>query len=611
MTLAVDGLSLNATLGGRPVDVLRDLSFAIKPGQIIGLVGESGAGKSMIGRVIARNLPGGFTINAGSVQFDGQDLANLDREALRARLGDRIAFIPQEPLSALNPLLTIARQFGEHLTRLGLPATQHPQIMRDALQEVRLKNPDVVLTRYPFQLSGGMCQRILIAMAFVSKPALIIADEPTTALDVSTQATIVRIIRRLQQAHGTALLFITHDLRLAANLCDEILVLYAGEVVEKGPAADILLKPVHPYTKALKAANPPLDGPLTRLVNLPDQMPGLAAFADLPGCRFAPRCPSRNDHCAAAIQPLREISPGHHVRSSDLCIAAASSETPVPRPAIQLSSQNPILTLEALAKHYPGGRNWLGRAKPGFDAVKRVDLTVRPGEFVGIVGESGSGKSTVAKLIMGLETPTGGRILLDGQDMASSAPAMRSLRLSALQMVFQDPQSALNHRRPIERLVTQGMEAVGSRSTAEERHARARELLRETGLPPELIDRYPSQLSGGQKQRVNIARALCITPRLLVADEIVSGLDVSVQAQILNLLLDLRDSRGIGLIFISHDLAVVRYLCSQVLVMQQGEVVEAGETAAVFTDPQHAYTRSLLAAAPPDWPDPQWPPENA
>jgi peptide/nickel transport system ATP-binding protein len=270
-----------------------------------------------------------------------------------------------------------------------------------------------------------------------------------------------------------------------------------------------------------------------------------------------------------------------------------------------------VLVVDEVTKRYAGSGDWLGRRGGGVDAVTRASLSVRPGEFVGVVGESGSGKSTLARLIMGLEAPSSGRVLVDGRDVTVNSNAARSIRLGALQMVFQDPQSALNPRRPVERLVTQTLEAKGSHATAAERIARARQLLSETGLPPDLIDRYPAQLSGGQKQRVNIARALCVTPRLLVADEIVSGLDVSVQAQILNLLLDLREARGIALVFISHDLAVVRYLCSRILVMRHGLVVEEGETEAIFASPGHPYTRILLAATPPDDLDSPWPPDSA
>ncbi len=612
MTLTARGLTISAMLGGQPVEVLRDLDFSITPGKVLGIVGESGAGKSMIGRVIARSLPQGFSVTGGSLAFRQDDgaaveLLALPDQGLRRLLGDRIAFIPQEPLTALNPLLTIVDQFGEHLQRLGVPKADRRRRILDALAEVRLA--PAVLDRYPFQLSGGMCQRVLIAMAFAGRPALVVADEPTTALDVSTQATVVQIMRRLQRDHGTALLFITHDLRLAAHVCDEIAVLYAGEIVERGPAPALSKAPLHPYTRALQAANPPLGGTAARLVTLPDQMPGLEALGRIPGCRFAARCPVGDAGCREKPPALRDVGPSHVVRCAENCAARSALATaPLRREPVSDGSA-PVLVVDGAAKHYPGRRDWLGRRGPGVEAVRSVSLSVRPGEFLGVVGESGSGKSTLARLIMGLERPSAGKVLVDGHDVSLADAQARQIRLGAMQMVFQDPQSALNPRRPLERLVTQVMERKGARATAEERRERARALLKEVGLPPELVDRYPAQLSGGQKQRVNIARALCVTPRLIVADEIVSGLDVSVQAQILNLLLDLGAERGVGLVFISHDLAVVRYLCSRILVMKDGEVVEQGATEEIFRSPRHAYTRALLAAAPPEDHDRPWPPE--
>ena len=611
MTLAARSLTVTVKVGARTVDVLRDIEFAIAPGKVLGLVGESGAGKSMIGRILARNLPAGFAVTAGTLDFKGRDLLAMAPPELRALLGDEIAFIPQEPMTALNPLMTVEAQFAEHLARLGVADSEWRGRMIDALAEVRLTDPASVIERFPFQLSGGMCQRVLIAMAFASKPALVVADEPTTALDVSTQATIVQIMRRLQQDHATAMLFITHDLRLASRVCDDVLVLYAGDVVESGPVRQILSTPRHPYTRALREANPSLEGPLRRLTALPDQVPGLAALAAIVGCRFAARCPTRSPDCVAARPPLLVAAPGQAVRCAGACAQDVSTAPGVLHQPDAAPHGPPILVMEGVAKRYDGRRTWFGRASGGTDAVKRADLVLNAGEFVGIVGESGSGKSTIARLVMGLEAPTSGRILVDGQDVTALTASTRTVRLGAMQMVFQDPQSALNPRRRIERLVTQSMEGRGGKSSAAERRQRARELLVETGLPADLLDRYPAQLSGGQKQRVNIARALCITPRLLIADEIVSGLDVSVQAQILNLLLDLRSERSIGLLFISHDLAVVRYLCQRVIVMRHGEIVEAGDVPTIFAAPKHAYTRALIAASPPTDLNRPWPPAAA
>jgi peptide/nickel transport system ATP-binding protein len=618
--LAASGLTLEVGIGASKVAVLRDISFTLPPGKVLGLVGESGAGKSMIGRIIGQNLPPGFRVAAGSLRFRGDDLLALGPERHRALLGDRIAFVPQEPLSALNPVLTIGQQFAEQLKRLGMARRERRSRAVALLQEVRLPDPESLLRRYPFQLSGGMCQRVLLALAFASDPALIVADEPTTALDVSTQAHIVTLLRRLQESRGTGVVFITHDLRLAAHLCDEIIVLYAGDVVERGPAKAIFAAPRHPYTRALQRANPPLDGARHGLPSLPETMPGIGAFANLPGCRFAPRCPVADPGCRDALAPLREVAPFHVVRCAPRCLDAQAAEA-LPLPivaAAPATAATPILRLDAVSKIFRTERGLLRRGH-AVAAVDGASLAVAPGEFVGIVGESGSGKSTLARLVMGLEAPSAGRIELAGHAMAE-ANRDWAARIRIVQMVFQDPQSALNPRRTVASLATQPLEARhlrdghhGDGHHAEPRaarHARALALLRETGLPEELAPRFPPQLSGGQRQRVNIARALCTTPPLLVADEIVSGLDVLVQAQILNLLLRLRETHGIALLFISHDLSVVRYLCSRVIVMHRGAIVEDGATEQVFSAPRHAYTRSLLAAVPPDALDKPWPPEG-
>jgi peptide/nickel transport system ATP-binding protein len=595
----------NLTVSLRGTDVLRDLSFDVGPGKVVGLVGESGAGKSMIGRVLAGALPDGFAVTRGTATFAGQDLTALPPAARRALLGGRVTFIPQEPLTALNPLLTIGDQFSEYLGRLSIPRAARRDIILSALEQVDLPNPAQMIARYPFQLSGGQNQRVLIAMAFVSDPALVVADEPTTALDVSTQMSVVSLIRRFNRDSSTGLIFITHDLRLAAHVCDEIVVLYAGEVVERGPSSRVMASPRHPYTRSLRGSIPEMSGPLHRLIPLADSMPGIGAFAAMPGCRFAGRCPVADPTCAARPPAPMELGEGHMVRCTPACLEGAAALTPEPLPPVPEPNGAPILRIEGLSKRFAPRRGLWGQVRdPGVLAVDAADLVVRPGEFVGVVGESGSGKSTLARLIMGLETPSAGRILVGDTDVTQASRAARDTRLQTLQMIFQDPQSALNPRRSVERLITQGLEASG----APDRPARARALMKDTGLSADLARRFPSELSGGQKQRVNIARALCVVPRLLVADEIVSGLDVSVQAQILNLLMRLRDDLGIALVLISHDLGVVRYLCSRVCVMQNGKIVEQGGVSDVFSNPQHAYTRALLAAIPPDDAADTWPP---
>jgi peptide/nickel transport system ATP-binding protein len=606
--LAARSLTVTAHIGGRDVEALRDINFELGAGRVLGLVGESGAGKSMIGRVVAGLLPGIFRISSGALEFRGTDLTTLPVERRRSLLGKDIAFIPQEPMTALNPVLTVGQQFSEHLKRLGHRGERARRDFAAAqMSAVRLPDPKALLDRYPHQLSGGMCQRVLTAMAFAGDPALLVADEPTTALDVMTQGRIVRLLKQMQETHRTAVLFITHDLRLAAQICDDIMVLYAGEPVEFGPAATVFSEPRHPYTRALQLANPPLTGPRRRLVNLPEHMPGLAGFGALPGCRFAPRCPVADPACAAKVPTAMSVGAGHWVRCTPGCAAGFESRVgaelalPPPRSA---DARTVLLDLQHVSKVFPGGG--LFRKRPPTVAVDDVSFQVHAGEFLGIVGESGSGKSTVAKLILGIESPSSGSVLVGGHDTRDGSPESRAARIATVQMVFQDPQSALNPRRMVASLVTQAMEAGARRTPWPERLSRARALFAETGLAPDTGTRFPAQLSGGQRQRVNIARALCSAPKVLVADEIVSGLDVSVQAQILNLLLKLRDDLDVALVFISHDLSVVRYLCSHVLVMHRGKVVERGPTDRVFRNPQHAYTKALIEAVPPDDPHAPW-----
>jgi peptide/nickel transport system ATP-binding protein len=615
--LWIDNLTLSACIDGRQIDLLRNLSISLRRGRVLGLVGESGAGKSMIGRIIAGHTPPGFEVAKGRVLFEDTDLLSLKRKAWRALLGRRIAFIPQEPLTALNPVLTIGQTFDEHLAHLGIAPKQRRALMLRQFDAVHLPKPDDMLHRYPHELSGGQCQRVLIAMAFVANPALIVADEPTTALDVVSQVNVLRLLAEQRRQHETAMLLITHDLRLAAHVCDDITVLYAGEQVEYGPAREVLRRSRHPYTWALDQATPDLRGPQRRLSALSGQMPDISALGSMAGCRFASRCPQRLAACEAAPPASIESSPGHWVRClkpRDIASRAAddaAESVAMSRPAPEDNpSVTPLIELRDATLCYTARRGLLGQRKVRNFAVEGLSLTVRPGEFVGIVGESGSGKSSVAKLIVGAEALSGGVLLIAGQDRALAGAEVRRLNREHVQMIFQDPHSALNPRRSVYRLLTQAYEAdrPAAAMTRQPRDGRAQQLLADVGLPRDTLPRFPSQLSGGQKQRVNIGRALCVMPRLIVADEIVSGLDVSVQAQILNLLIELGRRHGIALLLISHDLSVVRYLCSRVVVMQRGKVVEQGDTAQVFSDPQHPYTRLLLSLVPPADPSVAWPP---
>jgi peptide/nickel transport system ATP-binding protein len=587
--LSVQGVTVTARLPGGPVAVLRALDLELEAGKVLGLVGESGAGKSMIGRLVAQALPPGFAATSGRVSFDGRDMLALTPAARRALLGREIAFIPQEPMSALNPVLTIGTQMDEHFRRLGVTSrVERRDMIRAALESVHLPNAADLPGRYPHQLSGGMCQRVLIAMAFAGRPKLVIADEPVTALDVTIQARIVDLMNELRARDGTALLFITHDLRLAARVSDEIAVLYAGAVVEQGPANAVFASPLHPYTRCLELANPAMTGPRRTLYTLPEQMPGLRAMAALPGCRFAPRCPIGMGACRASDPPLT----GDTRRAACIRREQTPSITVTEEAADPVATGDPVLTVEGLVKHFHTGGLFRRRTVA---AVAGVSFGVAEGEFVAIVGESGSGKSTLGRLIMGLERPDGGRIHLAGRDVTNPAGAARVHRVRTAQMVLQDPSSALNPRRRIASIVTQALEAAGL--DAATRARRADEILEDMGVARELASRTPSQISGGQRQRVNIGRALCVVPKLLVADEIVSGLDVSIQAQLLTLLRRLRREHRFAMLFISHDLSVVRNLCDRVLVMYRGEIVEQGPVDDIFASPRHDYTKTLLSAA--------------
>jgi peptide/nickel transport system ATP-binding protein len=574
------------------VALLRNISLVLPRGRTLGIVGESGAGKSMLGRVLSRSLPPGFAVRATGLRFAGIDMLEASAGAHRALLGRRIAFIPQEPMSALDPTLSIGRQFALHLARLGVASSQRHERSIDALREVLLDDPERLLSRYPFQLSGGMCQRVCIAMAFASNPDLVISDEATTALDVTTQRHVVELMHAMQAKRGTSVVFVTHDLGLALHACDDIAVLYAGDLLELGPARSVVDTPRHPYTRALLRANPSLMGERVMVEALHGRMPGFEELASIAGCRFAARCSRAVASCNDAPILLQAL--GNSVVRCSFAASAAATVARTPMPPVHAMTDEPFLVLHGIGKHYPAPRGF-GRNKTPFVALSPLDLSIAPGEFVGIVGESGSGKSTLGRLVMGLDMPSQGSILLDGKPLDASREMWRR-RIDAIQMIFQDARSALNPRRRLASIVTQPMESRSHMHV--DRARRALDLLDEVGLPAEMGNRFPSQLSGGQRQRVNIARALCEVPRLLIADEIVSGLDVSMQAQIMELLLALRASHKIALMLISHDLAVVRYLCTRVIVMQRGQVVEAGTTEAVLANPQHPYTRSLIAAAP-------------
>ncbi|MDD0814173.1 ABC transporter ATP-binding protein [Curvibacter sp. HBC28] len=524
--LEVRGLDIRLPSGGdRPLAV-QGASFSLQAGQTLCVVGESGSGKSMIANAIMGLLPRPQVEPvAGQILFDGVDLLSLNEDQLRELRGQRIGMVFQEPMTALNPVMRIGDQIAEVFdAHVQLSASEKRQRILAALADVGLPEPELLIDSYPFRLSGGQRQRVMIACALVLEPRLLIADEPTTALDVTTQAQILKLMRELQQRRGTAVLFITHDFGVVSEIADQVVVMQTGVVVESGPAQAVLTQPQHPYTRKLIAAIPQ----------------GTARVAE------------------------RELDPLHVLQVQDLC------------------------------KTYRTGGSLFKRGRE-VSAARGVSFELRRGQTLGLVGESGSGKSTVGRCIVGLAPFESGRILFKGRNLMSGA-ALRQQAQGKIQMVFQDPYASLNPRHRIGPTLAAGPIAQGvSREVA---YARALELLKLVGLGPEAADRFPHEFSGGQRQRIGIARALAMEPELLVADEPVSALDVSVQAQVLKLFAEVRERFQLAMVFITHDLRVAGEMCDHIAVMQRGRIVEYGPTHEVLTRPQHDYTRTLIEAVP-------------
>ena len=526
--LEVSGLSVALPAGADRAFALQDVSLQVAAGEILCVVGESGSGKSMAAAAVMRLLPPGVRAVSGRVLLQGTDLLALDERAMRRVRGARVAMIFQEPMAALNPLRRIGDQVGEMFAaHAGLGRAEVRRRVLALLDEVRLPGPAAVARAYPHELSGGQRQRAMIAMALALQPALLIADEPTTALDVTTQAQVLALVRDLQRRRGMAVLFITHDFGVVADIADRIAVMQAGRVVEQGLAAAVLRRPAHAYTQALLAAVPPL-------------------------------------------------------------LRAASAAAP------RAGLGAPVLVLEGVCKTY-GKPGLLGRGRVT-RAVRDVSLALPRGGTLGIVGESGSGKSTLARCIVRLLEPEAGSIRLDGVDLLRLPRREMRRQAARVQMVFQDPYGSLNPRRRAGDLVAQGPMLHGTGRA--EAMARARELFALVGLSPDAAERFPHEFSGGQRQRIGLARALALRPAVLVADEAVSALDVSVQAQVLRLLAGLQSRLGLSMVFITHDLRIAAQVCDRIAVMRDGQVVEQGDVAAVLGAPQHPYTQALLASAP-------------
>ena len=591
-----------------PIRAVRDVSLTLAPGQALGLVGESGSGKSTIAGAILDLLGAGSEI-AGEIVFEGSDLQKLAPHQRRRLLGRRIGTVFQDPFTALNPAMTIGSHVAEPLVRhVGLSQRAALERASELLADMHIPRPREVAAAYPHQLSGGMRQRALIAAAIACEPSLLILDEPTTALDVTVEARILALLAELRHRKSVSLLFISHNLGVVRALCDDIAVLYAGELVESDSGADLLSRPRHPYTKGLLASLPPLE-PGTRRTRLPSiggQPPSPARYQ--PGCGFRSRCPFAEPRCAEP-QELRSVD----ARSQIRCWKA--ERTPdwpkeaavvVQLPGLARDARSLLRVVEIEKTFRTGGLgNWrltgrwpfINRASDHLMAVDRVSLSIKPGEVLGLVGESGSGKSTLGRLALRLLDRSAGTVEFDGTDVTRLAGApLRRFRGEA-QIIFQNAGSSLNPRLSVGTTLERPV-ALFEEIEPRERRQRVLDLLEMVRLPPAYRERYPHQLSGGEKQRVAIARALATRPRFIVCDEPVSALDVSVQAAIVNLLADLRDEFGLAYLFISHDLAVVAQLSDRIAVMYRGSLCETGIAADVLARPFHPYTRMLLASVP-------------
>jgi peptide/nickel transport system ATP-binding protein len=594
------------------VTVIPGLSFALGQGEALGLVGESGCGKSTVALSIMRFLGRTGRVTSGRILFEGQNLATMDEVEIRRLRGRRIAMVYQDPMASLNPVMTVGRQLMEvPMLHEGIGAGAARERARRMLEEVNLADPAGVFRRYPHQLSGGQQQRIVIAMALIAAPALLVMDEPTTGLDVTVEAAVLDLVRALRRRHNSAILYISHNLGTVARVCDRVGVMYGGELVEEGAIRHVFANPRHPYTRGLLDCLPTLGrdkrgAPLTPIpgqVGSPRERPI--------GCGFAGRCVHADPgRCLAAPIALSDV-PGdaqHHVR----CVRADELAPWVRREAVAAApdgaaARPATVVVDRLRKVYHPRRGWLGIRRGSVRALDEVDLQATKARTLAIVGESGSGKSTLARVLSGLETASGGRVHLGGTEVGGISIDRRSGALRRkLQMVFQNPDSTLNPSHTVGYAIGRALRRLRhlSREAARQEVAHLLEVVR---LPLELAGRKPHQLSGGQKQRVAIARALAGNPDVVVADEPVSALDVSVQAAIVNLLSELQASRESTLVFISHDLAVVRYLADHVAVMYLGKVVEFGPVEAVFSPPYHPYTEALLSAVPVPDPDDQRP----
>jgi len=604
--LEIDNLSISFFTRLREIPAVMDFSVSVQPGEAVGLVGESGCGKSTVALGVMQDLGVNGHIVGGTIKFKGRDLGQMSVDELRDIRGNEIAMIYQEPMASLNPAMKIGKQLIEvPMIHEGISEKEAWARALEVVSDVKLPDPERIMKSFPHQLSGGQQQRIVIAMALMSKPSLLILDEPTTALDVTVEAAVVDLVKDLGRKYGTSMLFISHNLGLVLETCDRICVMYSGEAVETGSIRDVFDKMQHPYTQALFRSIP-LPGanknarPLKAIPGnfpLPHERP--------PGCNFGPRCDYfKQGLCDAGDIPMAVIEGDDRHMTRCLRHADIDWHAPVEAMAQHAATEpgNVVLKMDKLRKYYEVAANALfggGGATRVVKANETLSFEARESETLAIVGESGCGKSTFAKVLMGLETATDGDILLDNRNIEATPIEARDTQTVAdIQMVFQNPFDTLNPSMTVGRQIIRALEVFGIGTSDQERRDEMLRLLDLVKLPREFADRMPRQLSGGQKQRVGIARAFAGGARIVVADEPVSALDVSVQAAVTDLLMEIQREHKTTLLFISHDLSIVRYLSDRVMVMYLGHVVELGTTDQVFSPPYHPYTEALLSAVP-------------
>ena len=586
-------------------------TFSVRRGETLGIVGESGSGKSMTCLSILRLVPEpGGRIVGGQIVFDGEDLLAKSPDEMRRLRGARIAMILQDPMASLNPAFTVGEQIAETLRlHRGLRGGALDARILELLRQVRISDPERRVHAYPHQMSGGIRQRVAGAIAISCQPSLLIADEPTTSLDVTIQAQYLRLLKDIQRETNLAMIFVTHDLGIVAKLCDRVAVMYAGRIVETGSTRDIFNRPRHPYTIALLSCLPTLKQGREPLVAIEGQPPDLARVP--PGCSFAPRCALAEARCQESPPPLEAVGPDHLVACLRTDMTAVNGRrvlaTAVAAPAdvpARAAPTDVVLEARGLTKHFPVSRGAiLSRTVGTVKAVDGVDFVLRRGETLGLVGESGCGKTSTARLVLCLERPTAGGIFYRGRDVHGLARHELGDYRRAVQAVFQDPYSSLNPRLTVRTTVREPLAQTQPALSRAEVNERVEDSLTRVGLPPRVAESYPHELSGGQRQRVALARALTTRPECILLDEAVSALDVSIRAQVMNLLRDIQDRLNVSYLFIAHDLAAVKYVSTRIGVMYLGKLVETAASEELYARPLHPYTQILLSNALPSHPD--------